>query len=144
MHFQFPQKLRSLLKASSFWQDNYLLLREFKHFRKIVILALIFSILAATFEGVSIGFLLTFLQSLTSPDAKPVQTGIEWFDNLVLGANTSAINRLYRVSSLILLSTWLRVAFNYFGQVYTELSQLHFGDRLRKQIFEQLQSLSLC
>ncbi|MEH2263775.1 heterocyst formation ABC transporter subunit HepA [Nostoc sp.] len=143
MNSQLPQKFRSLLKASSFWQDNYLLLREFKHFRKIVILALTFSILAATFEGVSIGFLLSFLQSLTSPNAQPVQTGVEWFDTLVLGSKTSAINRLYRISSLILLSTWLRVAFNYFGQVYTELSQLHFGDRLRKQIFEQLQSLSL-
>jgi subfamily B ATP-binding cassette protein MsbA len=143
MHSQFPQQLRSLLKATSFWQDNYLILREFKHFRKIAILALIFSVLAATFEGVSIGFLLSFLQSLTSPNAQPVQTGIGWFDIWVLGAKSSAINRLYRVSLLILLSTWLRATFNYFSQVYTELSQLHLADRLRKQIFEQLQSLSL-
>ncbi|MEI1375427.1 ABC transporter ATP-binding protein [Nostoc sp. UHCC 0926] len=143
MHFQLPQQLRSLFKASSFWQDNYLILREFKHFRKIATLALIFSILAATFEGVSIGFLLSFLQSLTSPNAQPVQTGIHWFDIWILGAKTSAINRLYRVSLLILLSTWLRATFNYFSQVYTELSQLHLADRLRKQIFEQLQSLSL-
>ena len=143
MHFQLPQQLRSLFKASSFWQDNYLILQEFKHFRKIATLALIFSILAATFEGVSIGFLLSFLQSLTSPNAQPVQTGIHWFDIWILGAKTSAINRLYRVSLLILLSTWLRATFNYFSQVYTELSQLHLADRLRKQIFEQLQSLSL-
>ena len=143
MHFQLPQQLRSLFKASSFWQDNHLILQEFKHFRKIATLALIFSILAATFEGVSIGFLLSFLQSLTSPNAQPVQTGIHWFDIWILGAKTSAINRLYRVSLLILLSTWLRATFNYFSQVYTELSQLHLADRLRKQIFEQLQSLSL-
>jgi ATP-binding cassette, subfamily B, bacterial MsbA len=50
MHSQLPQQLGNLLKATSFWQDNYLILREFKHFRKIAILALIFSILAATFE----------------------------------------------------------------------------------------------
>ncbi|MEH2384514.1 MAG: heterocyst formation ABC transporter subunit HepA [Nostoc sp.] len=143
MHFKLPQPVGNLLKASSFWQDNYLILREFKHFRKIAILALIFSVLAATFEGVSIGFLLSFLQSLTSPNAQPVHTGIGWFDIWILGAKTSAINRLYRVSLLILLSTWLRATFNYFSQVYTELSQLHLADRLRKQIFEQLQSLSL-
>ncbi|MEH2376298.1 heterocyst formation ABC transporter subunit HepA [Nostoc sp.] len=143
MHFKFPQPLSNLLKATSFWQDNYLILREFKHFRKIAILALIFSVLAATFEGVSIGFLLSFLQSLTSPSAQPVHTGIGWFDIWILGAKTSAINRLYRVSLLILFSTWLRATFNYFSQVYTELSQLHLADRLRKQIFEQLQSLSL-
>ncbi|MHC5725773.1 MAG: heterocyst formation ABC transporter subunit HepA, partial [Nostoc sp.] len=143
MHFNLPQPVGNLLKASSFWQENYLILREFKHFRKIAILALIFSVLAATFEGVSIGFLLSFLQSLTSPNAQPVHTGIGWFDIWILGAKTSAINRLYRVSLLILLSTWLRATFNYFSQVYTELSQLHLADRLRKQIFEQLQSLSL-
>ncbi|MHC5610682.1 MAG: heterocyst formation ABC transporter subunit HepA [Nostoc sp.] len=143
MHFKLPQPLGNFLKATSFWQENYLILQEFKHFRKIAILALIFSVLAATFEGVSIGFLLSFLQSLTTPNAQPVHTGIEWFDIWILGAKTSAINRLYRVSLLILLSTWLRVAFNYFSQVYIELSQLNLGDRLRKQIFEQLQSLSL-
>jgi subfamily B ATP-binding cassette protein MsbA len=37
----------------------------------------------------------------------------------------------------------MRAAFNYFSQIYTEFCQLYLGDRLRKQIFEQLQSLSL-
>ncbi|MBW4560107.1 MAG: ABC transporter ATP-binding protein/permease [Mojavia pulchra JT2-VF2] len=143
MYSQISQSLKNLLKATSFWQDNYLILQEFKHFRKIATLALIFSLLAATFEGVSIGFLLSFLQSLTSPDAQPVRTGFEWFDIVILGINTSAISRLYRISILILLTTWIRASFNYFGQVYTELAQLHLGDRLRKQIFEQLQSLQL-
>ncbi|MEH2072446.1 MAG: heterocyst formation ABC transporter subunit HepA [Nostoc sp.] len=143
MLFKLPQSISNLFKATSFWRENYLILQEFTHFRKIATLALIFSILAATFEGVSIGFLLSFLQSLTSPNAQPIQTGIEWFDIFILGAKTSALNRLYRISSLILLSTWLRVAFNYFAQVYIELSQLYLGDRLRKQIFEQLQALSL-
>jgi subfamily B ATP-binding cassette protein MsbA len=44
----------------------------------VAILAVVLSFLAASFEGVSIGFLLSFLQSLTSPDAKPIQTGIGW------------------------------------------------------------------
>ncbi|BAZ27750.1 ABC transporter-related protein [Cylindrospermum sp. NIES-4074] len=143
MHLKLSQPLSNLFKATSFWQNNYLILREFKHFRKIVILALIFSFLAATFEGISLGFLLSFLQSLTSPNAQPIQIGIDWFDTLILGVHTSPISRLYRISGLILLSTWMRASFNYFGQVYTELAQLHLGDRLRKQIFEQLQSLSL-
>lgn len=137
------RQLGNLLKTSTFWKNNYLILREFKHFRKVAILALVFSFLAATFEGFSIGFLLSFLQSLTNPNAKPIQTGIEWFDIWILAANTSAINRLYRISVLILLSTWLRAGFNYLAHVYTELAQLHLADRLRKQIFEQLQSLPL-
>src|SRR4028119_341658 len=143
MPLKLPAPIRSLLRATSFWQDNYLLLREFKHFREIAILALVFTFLAATFEGVSIGFLLSFLQSLTNPNAKPLQTGISWVDIWILGVNTSATSRLYRVSALILLSTWIRSAFNYLANIYIEISQLHLLDRLRKQIFEQLQAVNL-
>lgn len=143
MHPKLPRVIRNLLKATKFWQDNRLILREFKHFPKLALLALVFTFLAATFEGVGIGFLLSFLQSLTTPDAKPVQTGIEWFDIEILGVNTSATSRLYRISALILLTTWIRATFNYLASVYTELTQLNLLDRLRKQIFEQLQALSL-
>ncbi|MEA5513214.1 heterocyst formation ABC transporter subunit HepA [Nodularia sp. UHCC 0506] len=130
-------------KNTKFWQSNYLILREFKNFRKVAILALVFSFLAATFEGFSIGFLLSFLQNLTTPDAEPIQIGISWFDTWILATNASAINRLYRISLLILLSTWIRAGFNYLAQVYTEISQLFLADRLRKKIFEQLQGLPL-
>lgn len=140
---QLPELLSNPIKATRFWQKNYLILREFQHFKKITILALVFSLLAATFEGFSIGFLLSFLQSLTTPNAEPIRTGFTWFDIWILAANTSAINRLYRISFLILLSTWMRAAFNYLAQVYTEMAQLHLADRLRKQIFEQLQGLPL-
>jgi len=143
MILKLSQTIGNFLKATKLWQENYLILREVAHFRKIAIFAVVFSILAAAFEGISIGFLLSFLQSLTTPNAQPVQTGIDLFDVWILGTKTSAINRLYRVSLLILLSTWLRATFNYFSQVYTELSQVHLADRLRKQIFEQLQALSL-
>jgi ATP-binding cassette, subfamily B, bacterial MsbA len=143
MYLKVKPAISNIFKASKFWQENYLILREFKHFRKIAVLAIIFSFLAATFEGVSIGFLLSFLQSLTTPNAQPVRTGVEWFDMAILGINQSATSRLYRICLLILLTTWMRATFNYFGQVYTELTQLHLGDRLRKQIFEQLQSLPL-
>lgn len=143
MPFNLPTPVRSLLKTTKLWKDNYLILREFKHFRKVAILALVFSFLAATFEGVSIGFLLSFLQSLTSPDAKPIQTGIGWIDIGVLGVNTSASSRLYRISALILLTSWIRSIFNYLSQVYIELTQLSLLERLRIQIFEQLQALSL-
>jgi ATP-binding cassette, subfamily B, bacterial MsbA len=143
MFIPVSQFFRKRFKTTKFWHKNALILREFKHFRKVAILALIFSFFAATFEGFSIGFLLSFLQNLTNPDAEPIQTGISWFDTWILATNASVINRLYRISLLILLSTWIRAAFNYLAQVYTEISQLFLADRLRKQIFEHLQGLPL-
>ncbi|WP_333049874.1 MULTISPECIES: heterocyst formation ABC transporter subunit HepA [unclassified Microcoleus] len=131
------------LKKSRLWQDNYLILREFKYFPKIVILAFVFTFLAATFEGVGIGFLLSFIQNLTSPNAEPIRTGIEWVDIWILGANTSASSRTVRISILILLSTWMRASFNYLSIIYIEFSQIKLLDRLRRQIFEQLQAFSL-
>ena len=143
MLFKLPASVRVKLKATNFWQTNHPILREFKYFPKIAILAIIFSLLAAAFEGIGLGFLLSFLQNLTSPNAAPLKTGINWFDLWFLGVNTSATSRLYRISAAIWLSTCTRALFNYLAQLYTEFSQLHLTDRLRKRIFEQLQAVSL-
>jgi subfamily B ATP-binding cassette protein MsbA len=143
MHPKLPRVIRNLLKATRFWQDNYIILREFKHFPTVVALAIVFSFLAASFEGVSIGFLLSFLQNLTTPNAKPIQTGINWIDIWVLGVNASVTSRLYRISALILLSSWIRSAFNYLAEIYIKTTELKLMDRLRIQTFEQLQALSL-
>ncbi len=130
MGFNLSTLIRSQLKATSFWQDNYLILREFKYFPWLAVLAIVFAIAGAVFEGFGLGFLLAFLQSLISPNALPFQ-------------KASATSRLYRVCALILLTTWLRTAFYYLTQIFTELTQLNLIDRLRKRIFEQLQALSL-
>lgn len=143
MGFNLPVPVRNSLKATNFWKDNYLLLREFKYFPWIAILAIVFALGAAAFEGFGLGFLLAFLQSLVNPQSPAIQTGVRWFDISILGINEPATNRLYRVSALILAATWIRAVFNYLTQVYTELTQLKLIDRLRKRIFEQLQSLSL-
>ncbi|MGV2829128.1 heterocyst formation ABC transporter subunit HepA [Myxosarcina sp. GI1(2024)] len=134
---------RRLLRTSNFWQDNYFLLREFKHFRHIVVLAVVFSLLAAAFEGFSIGFILSFLKSFTEPNAEPIQTGIQWVDTWILGVNLPATERLYRISGLILLVTVCRLALSYLGQLYSYMSQLELAYRIRLRIFEQLQSLSI-
>lgn len=143
MRFRPPRPIRNLLKATKFWQENYLILREFKNFRRVALLALVFTFIAATFEGFGVGFLLAFLQSLTDPNAAPIQTGIGWVDNFFLGVNAPVAERLYRVSALILLVTLLRTGFNYLGQVYSEISNHSLADCLRQRLFEQLQSVSL-
>lgn len=143
MHINFSALLRNRLKATHFWRDNYLILREFQYFPWIASAAIFASLLSAAFEGFGLGFLLAFLQSLVSPEVQPFYTGIGWFDTWILGVNQSATNRLYRISALILVATWLRAIFNYLTHVFTELTQLNLVDRLRKRIFEQLQAVNL-
>jgi len=143
MRFQLSSLIRSLLKATRFWQENYLILREFKYFRRIALLALGFTLLATAFEVFGLGFILAFLGNLIDPKGPPIHTGAHWFDVSVLGVNASANERLYRVSALILLITLLRSGFGYLGFIYSETSNQALGDRLRKRLFEQLQGLSL-
>ncbi|QKD83000.1 ABC transporter ATP-binding protein [Thermoleptolyngbya sichuanensis A183] len=143
MFFKLLQLVRKPLRATRFWQENHLILREFKSFRWLAIAAVCFALLASITEGFGLGFLLAFLQSLTSPDAPPVQTGIEWFDVWVLGVNAPVTQRIYRVSGLIVAATCIRAVFNYLAQYYTLTSEVTLIDRLRKRVFEQLQSQRL-
>ncbi|MGL4879950.1 MAG: ABC transporter transmembrane domain-containing protein, partial [Waterburya sp.] len=143
MYIKIHPVLRRFLKATSFWRDNSFILREFKHFRRIIVLAIIFTILAAAFEGFGVAFILSFIQSFTSPDAPPIQTGINWIDIWILGVNAPATERLYRISGLIFLVTIIRLSFIYFGQLYSYLAQTSLGYHLRISIFEQLQAFSL-
>ena len=143
MRIKIPIVIRKFLNATSFWRDNYFILREFKYFRGITILAITFTLLAAVFEGFGVGFILSFLQSFTNPNAAPIQTGVDWIDFWILGVNAPATERLYRISGLIFLTTLLRLGFTYLGSLYSFLAQTNLTYRLRVRIVEQLQALSL-
>jgi ATP-binding cassette, subfamily B, bacterial MsbA len=143
MKYQLPPALRQIIKTTGFWKDNKLILREIKKFPRLIVLVLIFSLLTAIFEGFGIGFLLTFLQNLVEPNSEPLQTGIQWIDVWILGINASPLSRLYRISGLILLSTLLRVVFGYLGSIYGDLGRIRLINNLYKQVFEQLQAVSL-
>ncbi|MBS9391634.1 MAG: ABC transporter ATP-binding protein [Dolichospermum sp. LBC05a] len=143
MDSKFLPSTMKILQATSLWQNNRVIFREFKHFRVVAILAIVFSALAASFEGFGLGFLLVFLQSLTTPGAEPVKTGIGWFDILILGINASATERLYRISALIVVTTCMRASFNYIGQICIQFSEISLVDNLRKRIFQQLEAQTL-
>ncbi|QSV61415.1 MAG: ABC transporter ATP-binding protein [Dolichospermum sp. DL01] len=143
MDSKFLPSTMKILQATSLWQNNRVIFREFKHFRVVAILAIVFSALAASFEGFGLGFLLVFLQSLTTPGAEPVKTGIGWFDILILGINGSVTERLYRISALIVVTTCMRASFNYIGQICIQFSEISLVDNLRKRIFQQLEAQTL-
>ena len=143
MKLKLPNAVRVLIKATSFWRENHLILREFRHFRQVAILAVVFALIAAFFEGITVGFIAAFLQGLTNPEEPPIQTGFAWLDTVVLATESSAAERIYRLSGLLLLGVWLKATFDYLSSVYSKRASLSLVDRLRQRIFDQLESLSL-
>lgn len=143
MKSKLPLSVSRALRSTEFWRNNKLLLGEIRRFPRILLAVLVFSFLAAVFEGFGISFLMAFLQTLVDANGESFQTGIKWFDVFILGINTSPLSQLYRISALILVSTLLRITFSYISIVLSEKGGIQLTNSLCKQIFEQLQSLSL-
>lgn len=134
---------RRSLKLTNFWKDNYVFLREFKYFWQVALLAVIFSFLAAVFEGVALAVINSFLQGLTNPNSPDISLGMKWLDQIILSPQSSASDRVLRLGLLVIFLSWLRSLFAYLGPVYAKLTDASFADRMRKSMFEQLISLSL-
>ena len=138
-----PSLIANAPRTKQIRQSSHPIWREVKYFRGVLALAIVFTLLGAMLEGVGVGVILSFLQSLTSPSSTATQTGFHWFDVSILGINTSVTERLYRISGLILLTTWLRSLCTYWSQAFSGLAQVNLTDRLRERLFEQMQALSL-
>ncbi|MGI8933999.1 MAG: heterocyst formation ABC transporter subunit HepA [Phormidesmis sp.] len=143
MRLKLPVAIRRAIRTTDFWRENHLILREFRNFRRIALLAVLFALVAAFFEGITVGFIASFLQGLTNPEEPPLQTGIAWFDVVFLATEASATDRIYRLSGLLLVGVWLRAGCDYLGVVYSKKASLTLVDCLRRQIFDQLKSFSL-
>lgn len=143
MQIKLPIIIRKFVITTSFWQENYLIVRAFKPFLGTAIIAVFFTIMAAVLEAVGIGLIASLLQGLTNPERPPLQTGIEWFDIRFLGTKAVAQERIWRISGLILFTVWVRAVFSYFGRYCAKLCEIGLVDTLRKRIFKQFQSFSL-
>jgi ATP-binding cassette, subfamily B, bacterial MsbA len=138
-----PIFVRRLLLATTFWQENYLILRAFKPYAKTAIIAVIFTLFGAVLEAGGIGLIASLLQGLTNANQPPLHTGIEFLDVWLLGTNAAASERIYRISGMILVTVWLRAIFSYFGRYFAKVCEVYLIDSLRKRLFEQFQRLSL-
>ncbi|MEL6488824.1 MAG: heterocyst formation ABC transporter subunit HepA [Cyanobacteria bacterium J06621_3] len=143
MKLKLPNAVHSLVVATRFWKENRLILREFRYFPSIVVLAIVFALIAAFFEGITVGFIASFLQGLTNPKEPPLQTGLQWFDRLALATEATAMERIYRLSGLLLITVWLRSGFDYLSSLYSREATLSLVNRLRGRIFDQLESFQL-
>jgi len=122
--------------------DARILLPSFRRYRRYIALTLGFSLIAAVFEGLSIGMLIPFLQSF-SESAEPFRTGVEWADTYLLGADASRVGRMYRVCGIILVATWIRAVAGYFSSVYMVTSRARIIQDIRERITDQLTEVSL-
>jgi ATP-binding cassette, subfamily B, bacterial MsbA len=142
-YFKLPPGIRSFLKATNFWKGNAFIFRELKHLRRLAILAIVFSLVSALMAGTTLGLIGAFLQGLTNPNEPALKTGMGWFDIWFLATQASASERILRLSILILVAIWIQSLLLYFGTLHSSYTALGLSDRLRKRVFEQLQSLSL-
>ncbi len=121
----------------------YFILRESKHFYRLIILTIVFTILEAAFQGFGVGFILALLQGMIDPNSEPVKTGLNWFDVGILDINGTTQERIYRVFILILVTVLLRLSFYFLGRFYSLSCRFRLSYQLRLRCFEQLQALRL-
>lgn len=101
------------------------------------------TLVAALFEGVGLGLLIPFIESLTNPDVEPWRTGIEFVDTYLLAVDEDTETRLYWVSSLILASIFSRGVLNYFSKLSKRQLTENVTATLRREIIDQVQAVSL-
>ena len=121
--------------------DLRILAPSFRRYSGLIALTAFCALLASLFEGISIGLLIPFLQTLDNPDA--VGTGIGWLDRHLLGSADSTIGQLYRICGFILVATLLRSVLGYASAVLATISRVRIVEDLRMRIVDQLQSVSL-
>ncbi|MGK7913015.1 MAG: heterocyst formation ABC transporter subunit HepA [Synechococcus sp.] len=130
-----------LFKSTNLWKRDRFILREFKHFYWLAVAAVVFSGLAAAFGGSTVGLIALFLQGLTEPDSPSFQTGLSWLDGWLNPVGAAANTRIFRVTLLLLIVSWMQSAFLYLGQLYAGYTRYRLVARLRKSIFRRLKSL---
>ena len=123
--------------------DIKILLPSFRKYWWIIFLTILFSLLAAVFEGLSIGLLIPFLQGMDSESGSTFQTGLQWFDTYVLASDGTQLERLYRICGLILVATWARSIFAYGAAAKGIEGRALIIEDLRMKVIDQLMAVSM-
>ena len=119
-------------------QDLKTLFPSFRKYWHYSALAFGLSMLAAIFEGFSLGLLIPFLQALSDSGTGGFQTGIEWIDVYLLATDAPQIERLYRICGLILVATWMRSICGYFSSVSMAMARGRIIQDLRQRVVDRL------
>ncbi|MEZ4700850.1 MAG: ABC transporter ATP-binding protein [Rhodothermales bacterium] len=120
-----------------------ILLGIFREHWYFVTLTCAFALLAAVFEGASIGMLIPFLRNIADTQVETFHTGWMWFDELVLKVNGTQLERLYRICAIILAASWLRAGFSFLSEYYATVARVRYVEGMRARIIDQLLAVSL-
>ena len=139
------QRLRTYLRHYIWHTDEgtRLVLRQLWAHRRLFVWTVVLTGLGAAFEGVGLGLLVPFLDGLMNPEGRGFATGWTWFDQYLLRIDAPVMTRLYWFSGLILTAILLRGGLGYAAQQYSIRLQESVLHRLRCQIIDQLQAVSL-
>ncbi|NBC85629.1 MAG: ATP-binding cassette domain-containing protein [Bacteroidetes bacterium] len=122
--------------------DLRILLPSFRKYWHLAALTIVTSLLAAVFEGASVGMLVPFLQTFTE-DGETFQTGVMWIDQNILQVDAPEVTRMYYICGLIFVATWMRAVFGYFSSVFGIVSRARMVEDLRMRVVDQLQAVAL-
>ena len=111
--------------------------------RGLFVLTLLFTFAGAAFEGVGLGLLIPFIESLTQPEAEPFRTGLDFVDTYILAVDADIGRRLFWVSGLILGSIFIRGGLGYAGALANVRLKENIVAKLRRQVIDQVQAVSL-
>jgi subfamily B ATP-binding cassette protein MsbA len=120
-----------------------LIARNLWQHRGLFTLTMFFTFAGAAFEGVGLGLLIPFIESLTQPDAEPFRTGIAFVDTHILAVDADIGTRLFWVSGLILSSIFIRGLLGYAGALANVRLKENIVAKLRREVIDQIQAVSL-
>ncbi len=124
-------------------EEVRLMLRQLWMHKRLFALTVGLTGLSAAFEGVGLGLLVPFLDSLTNPGAKAFATGWTWVDQHLLRVDAPVVTRLYWFSTLILGAILMRGFLGYLANQCSVQLQESILHRLRCEVVAQLQAVSL-
>jgi len=120
-----------------------LIARKLWHHKGLFFFTLLFTFVGAAFEGVGLGLLIPFIESLTQPDAEPFRTGVSFVDTYILAVDADIGTRLFWVSGLILGTIFLRGVMGYLGALMNVRLKANVIAELRREVIDQVQAVSL-
>lgn len=111
--------------------------------RGLLVLTVVAALLGAVFEGIGLGLLVPFLESVTEPQGLERFTGWAWLDGVILGQGSTPFEQLIRVAVIIMGVIVLRGAVSLMRAVMEVRLTEGILHSLRERAARQLLSVSI-